>query len=838
MRKLFLALLMCTIIAGCSGGGSVLSPGVDYSSNSKPGFSSIDATPIIEGLVYPDGTFQGTGLMGAYDLQINPDNFSADLVSKRMPTLGESWTISGSGFFTIAPCSSCLSIKSMALTPENHLQIAFHIKHPFPKGNTAQPPSASNRLDLDLFDVALVVHPIGATPVNYSLTGSKAYTGFLANNAGYTTELSKVINDNAALPYALVIDDDAAAKNTFNKFAMGADSFFDVFFDTNLMTSLNFDLYLTMGYGASAQGKTQRLTPTYFNPEFNRKQAWKVVAIPPNGTNPPDRFNTWNDKLNNVPWNVTVKVWDWQQGVTSVVKPPVAAGDIAYASDVATVAVEIPGMNNAPQTAAAPPTGTGSPGDPLVYTIPIMNQNLLEAGEYMGLVKVADERVPTTTPPGADGIDFMIDTPDGITLTNYGIPEFATYQTFIATVVIGNQDPTASAVATTPTTVYDGQTVSFNASASTDPDGTIVTYEWDFNEDGIFAGSGDEYTGPAATPTHVFRLGDGSIAVQLRVTDNMGAQDTLDSPIAITVNPSKNLTLRTGVSIWDIATDETDGSVFIYYSDQQIWKYNSLLGNGALWVYCPWGTGTGATDGRIEVAPGPYVMCVTFPVPGSGWFATCFDPSTGYPGYWGGWGTMGGVERCEAWASRNPNNSQPLGFSTWYPYVTSWTLSCFFPGTTYNSLWLYVGSSCQNGAGCWYKDYVMGAHGIYNDTVSPEILYVEGDPEYQVERSTATGGGYPSDTWGAKSDGNNGFNNPQDITTDRYDNVYILDILSTSERKIKAFTLTGTSLGSFGDNTTIGAVPIHMDSSWSTNDYLYVTTANTVSIFFPPEHPF
>ncbi len=58
--------------------------------------------------------------------------------------------------------------------------------------------------------------------------------------------------------------------------------------------------------------------------------------------------------------------------------------------------------------------------------------------------------------------------------------------------------------------------VTFDASGSTDPDGTIVAYHWDF---------GDNETATEAAPSHVFAAA-GSFEVTLTVTDNEGAIDT------------------------------------------------------------------------------------------------------------------------------------------------------------------------------------------------------------------------------------------------------------------------------------------------------------------------
>jgi len=58
-----------------------------------------------------------------------------------------------------------------------------------------------------------------------------------------------------------------------------------------------------------------------------------------------------------------------------------------------------------------------------------------------------------------------------------------------------------------------GVPLQFDGSGSYDPDGTIVTYAWDF---------GDGNTGTGATPTHTYEQ-DGDYLVTLCVTDDDGA---------------------------------------------------------------------------------------------------------------------------------------------------------------------------------------------------------------------------------------------------------------------------------------------------------------------------
>lgn len=66
----------------------------------------------------------------------------------------------------------------------------------------------------------------------------------------------------------------------------------------------------------------------------------------------------------------------------------------------------------------------------------------------------------------------------------------------------------------------------FDASATTDPDGTVASYAWDFGD--------SSPKGTGASPKHTYAA-SGSYQVKLTVTDNGGATDTLTKTIAVSV---------------------------------------------------------------------------------------------------------------------------------------------------------------------------------------------------------------------------------------------------------------------------------------------------------------
>lgn len=86
----------------------------------------------------------------------------------------------------------------------------------------------------------------------------------------------------------------------------------------------------------------------------------------------------------------------------------------------------------------------------------------------------------------------------------------------------GNQPPTASF-----TSACTDLACSFNGGASTDTDGTISTFAWDF---------GDGATGTGGTATHTYPAA-GTYTARLTVTDNGGASGTTTRAVTVTAPP-------------------------------------------------------------------------------------------------------------------------------------------------------------------------------------------------------------------------------------------------------------------------------------------------------------
>jgi LmbE family N-acetylglucosaminyl deacetylase/PKD repeat protein len=117
------------------------------------------------------------------------------------------------------------------------------------------------------------------------------------------------------------------------------------------------------------------------------------------------------------------------------------------------------------------------------------------------------------------------------------------------TIALPNQGPTADAGG--PYVATAGATTQFDGSGSTDPDGTINSYEWDF---------GDGSTGAGVGPSHTYTT-SGTFDVELTVADNDADSD--DDQTSATVSDAPIPGPRHGVGL----VDPNQGSWHLYDDD-------------------------------------------------------------------------------------------------------------------------------------------------------------------------------------------------------------------------------------------------------------------------------
>jgi len=94
-----------------------------------------------------------------------------------------------------------------------------------------------------------------------------------------------------------------------------------------------------------------------------------------------------------------------------------------------------------------------------------------------------------------------------------------------AQVLISVNMPPEIVLETSSTSGHPTLRVDFDASASSDSDGEIVDYEWDFNGDGVFNAGGDEADAHGHSTAKFMYSWLGAIRPKLRITDDDGGQD-------------------------------------------------------------------------------------------------------------------------------------------------------------------------------------------------------------------------------------------------------------------------------------------------------------------------
>ena len=159
---------------------------------------------------------------------------------------------------------------------------------------------------------------------------------------------------------------------------------------------------------------------------------------------------------------------------------------------------------------------------------------------------------------------------------------------YMASPAAVNAPPVASFTSST-----NAATATFDATASSDPDGSIASYSWDFG-DGSAAGSG-------ATPQHTYASG-GTYHVTLTVTDNQGATGTVEHDVTVTPPPNQPPTAAFTSSA-SVLTASFDGSGSSD-PDGSVASYSWDFGDGSA-------AGSGATPQHTYAAPGTYQVTLT-----------------------------------------------------------------------------------------------------------------------------------------------------------------------------------------------------------------------------------
>jgi hypothetical protein len=133
------------------------------------------------------------------------------------------------------------------------------------------------------------------------------------------------------------------------------------------------------------------------------------------------------------------------------------------------------------------------------------------------------------------------------------------------------------------------------------------------------------------------------------------------------------------------------------------------------------------------------------------------------------------------------------------------------------------------GPGKLNYDYIKGMATFSDRT----LVTLEGAPECMLDKwDIKTTVAYTGFSAGGTGDSDELLNNPQDVTIGDGDIVYVLDILSNGQPRIKMFDEELNSLGGFGDGESIPGTPKRIDFDY-TYGTVHVLTANDVVILEP-----
>ena len=156
------------------------------------------------------------------------------------------------------------------------------------------------------------------------------------------------------------------------------------------------------------------------------------------------------------------------------------------------------------------------------------------------------------------------------------LASFFRYDLFVSATPYYNGPPICDLQVTTPMPYTGSGNVYFDASGSYSPQGSPLSFMWDFNGDGIFGGAGDNIdSGTAEKPMHHYTA-DYAGNVNLRVSDGYHST-TCSAEVDVTVLQNiilleSNINLGDGLTLKDIACDPSQDAVAINYDKTNIWQ--------------------------------------------------------------------------------------------------------------------------------------------------------------------------------------------------------------------------------------------------------------------------
>jgi len=484
------------ILVGCAGAGvAPTSPNVD-----QPG-GGIDNAPDLTGAAQAETQSSGHALLGYWDVLVNAEDETIEFVPLR----------TSSYHFNMAPVLDSAMALGLTEPPQiisGVLYANVKLTHPFPA-----------KLNLSGFDVKGIVITEGsktgfadtgikiAGPTESRLLNADGFTRWW-NPAEFTH--TGITGYNQGKLGTSINPANAATLNGYKLFADGfgvdesmstLDPESRAFFQAGSVNSRHYEISLAGGFKFNYAVDCSWAAPTV-NPPVNLPDDFPIEA----NQNEPYYFevsepvNTlWYDggfHAGNVFYDITVYSWK----------------DIA---DFGPLTVEAPGSFT--DSSDTPDSTTANSA---TYHFEFIIPDLSSA---LPLDTLFSMQVPGSYNTALTGVDKPL----------------CGYHRHLTSVSdenpVFNTPPVAIMVATSGTDILTGQTVSFDASDSYDPDGFITQYLWDFNADGVYT---DTFQGGQETPTHTFNDA-GTFNVKVKVRDN-STGSTVSDPVIVNVTLEVN----------------------------------------------------------------------------------------------------------------------------------------------------------------------------------------------------------------------------------------------------------------------------------------------------------
>ena len=294
--------------------------------------------------------------------------------------------------------------------------------------------------------------------------------------------------------------------------------------------------------------------------------------------------------------------------------------------------------------------------------------------------------IPADDVQGTDGNEFWVIAEYGDLdySCDFGVPNLAgadalaaffRYDLFVADTPY-NKPPVCDlqVVTSMPAAWYESVDVEFDASGTSDPDGDVLTYEWDFDGDEVYGESpDDDYTGTETNPTHTYTadyVGD----VNLRVTDPMETEDICTVAIDVTILDTDLYEYNgttDGAGDLEVLEHHTGtNQTWAYVASQQAWdESNGAASYPAAYV-------TILATPEIDLPSG--VTDIYFEI--SHWGRTEYEWDGGFIGYTTDDGanyTLNGPSPGSAFLSHDSGTNFNSG-NRWYPpdYASQWNWNC------------------------------------------------------------------------------------------------------------------------------------------------------------------